>query len=160
MPNERTARPAPGAAAEPTTNGVGHPAPSRHRVSPLALWFGLVGAPAAWSAQLLIDYPFAAHACYPHLVPLTAPFMGRGRLWTILAIVSIAAVLVSLAALAVAYRSWRATKDEAAGETHEALDSGEGRTRFMAMAAVMTGTLFSLAAITHGISLLLVSPCQ
>lgn len=159
MPSERIAE-QPMAAHGEVNDDIGHPAPSRGAVSPSALWFGLFGAPAAWSIQLLIDYPLAAHACFPHIVPLRAPFMGQGLFWTALVVVNIVAVFVSVAALVVAYRSWHATRDEAAGATHQALDTGDGRTRFMAMASVMSAVLFALAAVTHGMSLLLVTPCR
>lgn len=141
-------------------SATAHPAPERHRVSLAALWFGLFGAPAAWSLQLLADYPTDAHGCFPHLYPLAAPTIGNGPLSTILVAISIAAVLMSAGALFVSLKSYRATRGETGGEAHHLLDVGEGRTRFMALSGVMLSTLFLLATLVHAASLLLLPGCS
>jgi len=41
------------------------PFSGRNRVSVIWLWLGLLGAPVAWVAQLLLSEPFAAYACFP-----------------------------------------------------------------------------------------------
>ena len=136
------------------------------RVSSAAIWFGLFAAPAAWTVQTLIDLPTTSHACYPRLLPLQAPVFHAVQA-TVL-IVSSLAIIICLGALLIAWRSWRTTHDEHHDQTgegtrhatvHSLLETGEGRTRFMAYAGVMTSTVFLLASIGQTITLFLVSPC-
>ncbi len=134
-----------------------HPAPHRHRVIAWAVWFGLLGAPLAWSLQELVNVTLAGYACYPHDIPLATP------LWTNLSAVSLwveaAAVVLCIAALIVAVVSWRRTRHEAAGDMHQLLSSGDGRTRFMAMAGTMCSALFLIATVLAALNLVGVPPC-
>lgn len=134
----------------------GHPAPGRHRVGSFALWFGLLGAPAAWSVQTLVNLPIASHACFPKITPLEAPQTGALR--DILFVVSIVAIVVSIAALATAVRAWQQTRGEhqtrvGRGTRHHSgtalAETGEGRTRFMTGAGVLTSLTFLLVSVMH-----------
>ncbi len=134
-----------------------HPSPHRHRVSRWAVWFGLLGAPLAWGLQELVNVSLAGYACYPHDVPLAMP------LWTNLKAVSLwveaAAFIICIAALIVAVVSWRRTRDEKPGDAHQLLGSGDGRTRFMAMAGMMTSTLFLIGTALAALNLVGIPPC-
>jgi hypothetical protein len=145
--------------------GGGHPAPERHRVSTAALWFGLAGGPFAWSVQTLVNLPVASHGCFPRLDPLDHPITSvRG----IAFVVSIFALVLCAAATAVAFRSWSRTR----GEQHEAagkggmhaaptalMETGEGRTRFMALAGLIASLTFLFVSLIHLVSILIVRPC-
>ena len=144
---------------------VAHPAPERARASLAVLWFGLFGAPAAWTAQTLVNLPVAAHACFPRLEPLAVPTLD---VRDIVLVVSLAAVVTAALALLVAWRAWTRTRHEhhagsGAGQAHPhdaaLLETGEGRTRFMALAGVLTSATFLLVTLLHGATLLLVRPC-
>jgi hypothetical protein len=146
--------------------GAGHPAPQRERSSPAALWFGLLGAPAAWSVQTLVNLPVASHSCFPRIYPLATPAFGGTR--GIVLLVSLAALATCSAAAVVAWRSWQRTREEqqegsGRGREHQSgaalLETGEGRTRFMALAGVMTSVVFFLVSAAHAATLLFVSPC-
>jgi len=139
-----------------TASSAPHPASERQAVSPGALWFGLFGAPAAWSLQLMVSYALTAHGCFPVSEPLAAPFFGG--LWALDLVVSLAAVAAAAAAGATAWRSWRVTRGERPGGP-EHLESGWGRTHFMALAGTLVSGLFFLGVIMAGIPLFLVSPC-
>jgi hypothetical protein len=148
-----------------STDGM-HPAPERAQASSAALWFGVFGAPAAWSVQTLVNVPLAAHACYPRLAPLTTPAFGAVR--GLAKMVSLLAIAVGVAALAVAWRLWRRTRGEHQarsgrgtehGEPAAALETGEGRTRFMALAGVLTSVTFLILSVAHATSVLVVRPC-
>ena len=143
-----------------------HPAPARNEVSKGLLWFGLVGAPAAWTVQTLVDLAVASHGCYPRLFPLAAPILSglRGIALT----VSVAALIIYIIAGLAAVRTWSQTRHEhqgssGAGQKHAPatalLETGEGRTRFLALSAVMTSVVFTIAVLAHGVSVLLVGPC-
>src|SRR4051812_832568 len=88
----------------------GHPAPARRRVPLSALWFGFLGAPAAWSIQPFVNLPLAAHSCFPRLNPVASPTVGGLR--GIAFVVSIASVAVCVAAMVISWRAWRRTREE------------------------------------------------
>lgn len=148
-----------------THAGSAHPAPARDKTSLTALWFGLLGAPLAWSVQTLVNFPVAAHGCYPRLEPLAAPLTNVRALGFV---VSIAAIIVCAAAGSVAWRSWRRTQGEHHGgsgrgreHTHQVsvLETGEGRTRFMAYAGIMTSAVFLLVSVMLAVTVFVVTPC-
>ena len=139
--------------------GPDHPAPSRGLVSPAVLWFGLFGGPGAWSILLIANYAIASHACYPRLVPLMEPVSGQRAFLTPLIGISIVAIVIGAAALVFAIAAWRQCSGETGGETHWLLDTGEGRTRFMAAAGIMTSSVFLLDILIHGAVVLLLGHC-
>lgn len=155
-----------GSSTTATSPAADHPAPARHRVPATALWFGLLGAPAAWSVQTLVDLPLASHGCFPFLSPVPVSVIGSLR--GIVFVVSIFAILVCIAALTVALKAWRRTSAEHQGasgkasdhaQSSSALETGEGRTRFMALAGVLTSFMFLLGSVAHVVTIFMVSPC-
>ena len=142
-----------------------HPAPSRGHIALPALWFGLFGGPVAWSVQTLVNLPVASHGCYPTLSPLEAPITGvRG----IAFFVSLLALVVCVAAAAVSFRSWlrlRGEHQQGSGRGSEhtpaaaLAETGEGRTRFMALCGVLTSLTFLVLSLVHTAAIFLVSPC-
>jgi hypothetical protein len=151
---------------ESAPSDMGHPAPERAHVRAGVLWFGLFGGPAAWSVQTLVNLSVASHACYPRLFPLNAPAIGGLR--GIVFVVSIVAVLVSVVAAVSAWRAWQSTRhehQESSGKANQhqteaaALETGEGRTRFMALAGLLTSMTFVLVSLVHLSTVFLVTPC-
>jgi hypothetical protein len=106
----------------------------------------------------MIDYASAAHACYPHQAPLASPELPIRAITTVVAIV---AVLTAVAAVAVSARSWRAARRAGApSEDEERMGPAHlSRLRFVAVAGLMTSTLFTFGAILNGVSPALVAPC-
>ena len=137
----------------------GHPAPARGRVSSFQLWFGLFGAASAWTVQLIANYAIAAHGCYPRLVPLAAPVTGQASFATSLILISVVTTLIGIAGLVVAITAWRRTSRETGGEAHWLLDTGEGRTRFMAAAGIMASAVFLFSMLFHLSAVLLLRHC-
>jgi hypothetical protein len=136
---------------------TGHPAPQRSRAGLAALLFGIAAAPLAWDAQILFSSALSGFECYPHAAPLAAPLWGGSR--ALMLAVSLSGVVISSVAGLISWRSWWRTKEERPGSLHHLLELGEGRTRFMAMAGMLTSGLF-LIALAFGISVLcLVPPC-
>ena len=130
-----------------------HPAPAVRAVTPEALWFGLFGAPVAWSLQLLASYALVAHGCYPDAEPMTMPVVAGLR--TLVLETGAAALAVALLAGLSAWRSWRVTRHELEGE----LEAGEGRTRFMALAGMLLGAVFVLGIVMNVVPMLMLHPC-
>ncbi len=133
------------------------PAPSAGGVPAAALWFGLFGAPALWSLQVVINTALVSHSCFPKSEPLASPVAGS--LWGLVLLSSIIAAGVAAAAGATAWRTWRRTRKEHHGEREALLEVGEGRTRFMAMAGMLLSTVFLFGIIMNTLPLFLVPPC-
>jgi hypothetical protein len=134
-----------------------HPAPADRAVTPPALWFGLFGAPVAWSLQLLASYALVAHGCYPDAEPMTMPVVPGLR--TLVLGTGAAALAVALLAGGSAWRSWRATAHEHEGAHEALLEAGQGRTRFMALAGMLLSAVFVLGIIMNVVPLLMLRPC-
>jgi hypothetical protein len=128
-----------------------HPSPDRHNVSLSALFFGLVIAPLPWSVQSVAGYVITTRACFPADVPRTGP-LGSG-VEGLLLVLNLAAIAAQVAGLAIASRSWLATRREYRGSAAHLLEIGEGRSRFLALcgmivsAGFLVGTLFTTAAL-------------
>jgi hypothetical protein len=131
-----------------------------------ALAFGFFGGPAAWTLQTLINLPLASHACFPRLEPVSIPVFGnvRGVAFT----VGLFAVLICVAATWVAWRAWSRTRSEhqgstGAGTSHARsaalLETGEGRTRFIAASGLMLSTTFLLVTVVNVLAIFIVPPC-
>ena len=154
------------AAVPATSRESGHPAPQRVRVALASLWFGIFGGPVAWSIQTLVNTPVAAHGCFPRLEPLDKPVIGSVS--GIAFVVSLFAIVACLAALGVSVRTWsrtRAERQESAGSGRQhdpgtaLAETGEGRTRFMALCGVLASLTFLVLVVIHAASIFLVSPC-
>ena len=146
---------------------AGHPAPARGNVALWTLWFGFLGAPLGWTLQTLANTAVASHGCYPQLYPLSSPMTGAMR--GILFVISVVAIVAGVAALAVSLSTWRRTNDEHQERSGEgarqhnqstaALETGEGRTRFMAMSGVLTSIVFLVVILAHTVAVFAVTPC-
>ena len=146
------------AAATTGSANAFHPSPHRQRVGALAMWFCILGAPAAWSLQQLVNAPLFAHGCYPKDVPLAEPIWTNAR-GVALGIEAVAIVVCILAGL-MAWRNWRRTRAEKEGSGHHLMESGDGRSRFMSMVGLICSALFLLATIFATGVLYMVQPCN
>lgn len=140
-----------------TATSSAHPAPAAHAVADAALWFGLFGAPAAWSLQLLFNYAMVAHSCYPADNPRSTPLSGS--VWSLVLVAGVVAAGLALGAGATAWRTWRGTRKEREGDHGALLETGEGRTRFMAVAGLLLSGVFLYGIVLNLVPLFLVPPC-
>ncbi|MET1046454.1 MAG: hypothetical protein ABWX70_07090 [Hyphomicrobium sp.] len=137
--------------------GTAHPAPKRDTTNEGVLWFSVFAAPLAWAAHLLVNYTIAGRHCVG-AAEIGAIGRPEGQLAVIVSI-DIAAALVAIVAGDIAVRRWRETKSEKGGGTQHLVHSGEGRTRFLAMSAMLTSGLFGLAVVIDAIGTILGPPC-
>lgn len=128
------------------------PASGRSRMSMIWLWLGLFGAPVAWVAQLLLSEPFAAYACYPHQVPLSAPIIAG--LPVILTAISLACLALALLSGFAAWTSWKRF------EKGRVIKAGNDRNRFLVKLSVLSSFIFIVAVIFNICAVLLVPPCS
>ena len=131
-------------ASEAELMGAGHPAPHRDRVGIMSIASPLIAAPLFWLARLAANYGFASHACYPAGKPLQIPLHAYAGLRTLLIAFDLAGMAVGLVALALAWRSWKISASESAGES-ALIEAGEGRTRFLAFWGMLVAGLFFVA---------------
>jgi hypothetical protein len=117
----------------------------------------LLGAPVAWCLQSLVLVPIISHACYPSDMPLETPLWGH--LGLLSAGIEALAALICIAAGITAWRNWRLSQDEKPGGAHHLVESGDGRTRFLAMAGMLSSALFLLGVALAAANLVAVSPC-
>lgn len=115
--------------------------------SRLALWFGIFGAPAAWSVDEILSTYLHEGACARVLEPPgTAPVL-----------LGLAGVVLGGVAAFAAWTAWRSLR--ALG-----IDDGENGTvldqrRFMAHAGVILGALFTFGIVLRVITVLFLRPC-
>jgi hypothetical protein len=134
-----------------------HPAPRRHTVGLGALWFGLLGAPAAWSVQELASYAVVAHACFPSWQPYALPTIPGT--WTIAVVVSLLMIAVALAGVVTAWRSWGRTEPRTVRSGFHQAEVGEGRTQFMAFSGLLVSGMVLYTMVLNFLMLFLVPPC-
>lgn len=139
---------------------AGHPSPQRGRVSILAQIAGLAAGPAAWIAQLVVDYGLSSYACYPFTEPFQqAPPPGWGGERILLLIVNLACLAASLGGLATAHRVWRRARDEKPGDVHRVIHTGHGRTRFLALCGMLASIGFAVAILFDTAAIVGVPSC-
>lgn len=150
--------PTPASAATPGPAQGVHPSPQRDQVGAWAMWFCILGAPAAWSLQQLVNAPLFEHGCYPKDAPIASPIWANAG-GVAVAVEAVAIVVCILAGLT-AWRNWRRTRDEKAGSGHHLMEAGDGRSRFMAMVGLICSGLFLLATLFSTGILFMVQPCN
>jgi len=99
--------------------------------------YATFAAPLAWMAQLVFNYALAAHACFPHEIPLQSPVWG-GLFWILLGIDLVAIVVAGLA-FVTAIGQWIAWRGA------DLRHAGQRRNRYIAQWAILTSTLFTIA---------------
>lgn len=114
--------------------GVDHPAPARETVPRWRLVAAIALAPAAFSAQVVGSYVVASSYCH-----------GGAHSQAALVVINVLATITAVIGLVIAVASSRATRSEKPGGAQEAIDIGEGRTRFMALCGLWSSVIFVLA---------------
>jgi hypothetical protein len=136
---------------------IDHPSPHRERTSLFSLLYGLIAAPVGWIAAQLVNATLAQEACFPGTRPLGDPTFGNVH--GLAAIALAASMLVSASAAFLAHRAWRRTCGEQNGDTHALIAIGEGRSRFMALAGLLTSIAFLIGAMFSIPALAFVPSC-
>jgi hypothetical protein len=137
-----------------------HPAPHRARVRPWVLLAALAAGPFGWIVQLVVGYAVAGHACYPDGGPrLAPPAGGWGGEQAGLVILNVVCLVIALAGAAISWRNWRKVRGEKSGGARRLLETGEGRTRFLATCGILAGLGFALAIAFNTVEPLVIAAC-
>lgn len=123
------------------------PDSATQREVPLAaMWFALLGGPAAWSIHLLASYPLVPLACN---TGTTAA----------LNIVTAGTALIAAAAAGTGWWAYRRARRAGAPNAPGAGDASESRPGFMGLLGLLVALLFTFAILIEGLPPLLVDPC-
>lgn len=128
-----------------TSTPENHPSEGRAKTGLFALLYGLIAAPSAWITAQIFCSGLASRACHPKYEPLATPAFS-GTSFAHAAALLIAGVVCASGAI-VAYSGWKRTEDEHRGGSQTLLEIGEGRSRFMALAGMLTSLGFLLAVL-------------
>ncbi|MGZ5075114.1 MAG: hypothetical protein ACXV9R_00695 [Methylobacter sp.] len=143
--------------AETKSTDIDHPAPLREEISLASLWFGILGAPMAWTSQELFSYIATSTICNADIASVTPAHTET--VWLILLAINLLSVLLALFATGVAVANWQKVRHEMSGSVHDLLDAGEGRTRFFAMFGLLTSAGFVVGLIFMLLTLFLIPLC-
>lgn len=136
-----------------------HPAPQRARLPPLEALFLLTAPPIAWFVQLCVGYTLASAPCFAAQARrLQVPASAA---WTRPAMV-IALLVALLICLYVWLRAWRvftATRNEQIENHGPLIESGSGRTRFVALWGMLLGTGFAVATVVTAVAFAVLPRC-
>jgi hypothetical protein len=136
-----------------------HPAPHRNRVASFEAAFGLLGGPVAWFVQLCAGYGMSSWPCFPKDLHRLHPISGYEWTWAATGLVSLASVVVAVAAALVSQSTLRRTRDEAKGGHSHLLETGSGRTRFLALWGLIGGWAFAGASAFTAVAFFILPRC-
>jgi hypothetical protein len=126
-------------------------------IKTLRRWAGLVGAPMAWLAQVMLSETLSSYACYPHRTPLTAPLWSHIPL--IVAAIDVACLGAGAVCAAITWAEWRDTRRKAGPHGDYVIESGESRDGFLVMLSAMSSFIFLVAMLFTSLAVIFVSPC-
>ncbi len=145
-------------ASTETADHRGHPAPHRHRFSIAWLIAALIAPPLGWSVHLVANYALASHSCYPIDVPKSPAHPAL--LWGSLIVIDVVSLALSAASGFIAYSAWQTSRHEMAEHRSQMVETGEGRTRFLAAWGLLTSGLFFVMVASELASLWILKSCS
>jgi hypothetical protein len=126
---------------------------SSERRQALLSWFGLLGAPLAWTVQFLVGFTFSEAACNEAGTRWGVPVDGAAIVATVAA--ATIAVLAGLAALAV-FRETRHARGKGGAEEEPPL----GRVHFLATIGIAISPLFLFIIVMNGVGVAVLANCH
>lgn len=134
------------------------PAPGGRADAPVslaALWFAILAAPLAWSAQELVSYGISSHLCRLRAAGIEVELAARQH--PSLVIVTVVTFIIALAGAWVAWRNWRRVRDVRRESNLHPREIHAERSRFMARCALICNVGF-IVAFAFTTSEILVAP--
>jgi hypothetical protein len=133
-----------------TWNAMDHTLHHHSDSPPPTLWFGVLGAPAAWATQVFLGW-YAATVVCDYRSEQTSVWFSAAGLRAIEIGISALAILVAVAALGAGIGAWReALKRENHPATYD----------FLATIAVFGSLAFLIGIVWSGVPLFMMQPCE
>ena len=146
------------AATTPGPTAGTRSSPPPPQVGAAAMWFGILGAPVAWSLQQLMNAPLFAHGCFPKDVPIAEPIWPHAG--SVALVVEVVAVLVCIGAGLAAWRTWRRSRDAPKGREPHPIQPNDGRVRYLAAVGLICSGLFLFSTLFTAALFFMVRPCN
>jgi hypothetical protein len=129
--------------------------PPPRQVGKASLLMGLLAPPVAWGLHLLLNYGLSSHFCFPGLT-LRSP-AGLGWLWPVVIAIDLIAIAVCVLAALLSWRNWREAPRIL--PVNAEIETGEGRSRFLALWGMLTSALLAAAIIFDFVGLWVLPLC-
>ena len=127
------------------------PSQRAHKIGGLLMWFAVLGGAVAWAVHLIVAWGVDELACQSgHTSVAGVPVRGVVGAGVVLP------ALVTLAALALAFRAWR--RASAARRSDD--DPHMERAGMLALLGVCANLLFLSIIVAGGAAVLVFAPCQ
>ena len=136
-----------------------HPAPHAERVKLHESFFALFGGPAAWFIQLCAGVALADQPCFVEGARAVAPLQSAAWTWPAMIVLMVIAAVVALLSCLVSWRAFQRTRHEAPGDDAHLMESGSGRTRFLALWGILLGAGFTLATAITAVAFITLPRC-
>lgn len=138
-------------------NRIAHPSPHRAKVSLPWLFAGLAIPPAVWALELLVGFAISSITC--PLVPDSGSQSGfRGEMLLLIGLQLVCLVAAAMSGF-MSWRHWQRVRREKEDSEHSHLTLGEGRTRFVALAGMLTAGTFAIAIAFNLLEPILIPLC-
>jgi hypothetical protein len=141
--------------ASNTIHTTRHGPPPR-QVGAAVLLLALAAGPLAWGLHLVLNYGFASQACFPGLTP-RADAAGLDWLWTLLIAIDLIGMAGCALAVLLSWRNWREAPRHL--PVDKEIETGAGRSRFLASWGMLTSGLFALAIVFDFLGLWVLPLC-
>jgi hypothetical protein len=108
----------------------------------IALWAGVLGAPAIWSLQFLLNYALAPWSCPNRQI--------------VLFIITGVALLLALTGTVLCWRQWKTAGDVAPEHDQDGIF---GRRRFLGALGIVVCLMFLILILAQGLPAFFFDPC-
>ncbi|HXU99841.1 MAG TPA: hypothetical protein VG166_05025 [Caulobacteraceae bacterium] len=125
--------------------------PGRHR---LGLLFAVLGAPLAWSGQVVFGAAFAAYPFVPQGTLFTTAPLSESADRLGLFAANLIAIVVAALATWVAWQAWQGARGDFRGTAAGLLAERLTRTRYLAMWGLLNGSIFIAALLFDTVMLI------
>ena len=114
------------------------------------MWFGVLGAPAAWVTQFLVGLALSEAACNP---PGETRAVSVELIVTLVSAVALAVALLAAASALAVFRATRSAWEESSAPP-------AGRIHFLAIVGLIVAPMMLAIIVLNGIGLIVLDPCR
>src|SRR5688500_11353958 len=120
-----------------------------------SLWLGLLAGPLTWAVYFILGYLLVEAVCKTDF--LSFSLFSLPALSDIILLLTVIGLFITIYASFFNYRKWRQALEKGSLDLDEQL--GPGPARFMALAGLLLGGLFTLIILLTGVSVFVLRPC-